>query len=272
MATGNSTEVGHRHRPDRSRWPRPNALNRLTTFGLYPLALAAAWFVFRLPDAAPAVVTVLATGSIFATFGSALMTLFGLAEKDALERVRLDLDILHRDLLRNPEPWRRWPFLSRRSFGALLDGTTVTINLRNPELPFDVGTHHVRVVMPSVYEDFFDLPVLANWWTLRRYRRAFLTAELRRQNEAKPVAVAMDPPGEGGDAPHPAGRMNEWMQYECMCDIWSRVLLFRVARYGTHFGAAVIFAGVLMTAYKLATFAPPVAQPAVAAGAQGPAE
>lgn len=221
---------------------RPAHFHGVTVFVLYLFALGAAWKFFQFPEAGNSVVVVLATGSIFATFGSAIMTLFGLTEKDAAERIRLNLDILHKDLIPQEKPWRRWPFLSRNSRLSLLDGTTLEMNLNNPTLPFDVGLHSINVDLPSVHEDYFDLPVMRNCWLLWWYRKSFRTAETRRMSQ-----------------PHEEENKDQlpnWMLFACVSDIWFRVFQLRFARYGTHLGAGVILAGVLMTVVKIYAIRP----------------
>ena len=215
----------------------PISLHRFTLAIIYVFGLIAAVLVYRFPEAKPSIVAILATGSIFGTLGSAIMTMFGLYEKDLLERINLDLDILHRDIVKEPSPWRRWPFLKRSTTWKLYGGDTISTNLSNPPIRFHVGSHEETIDLPSVPEDFYDLPVLSNFLKLRRFRRAFMTKHTGdRQGKS----------------------IDEILQYECIFDVWRSIICYRIVRYVMHVGAALIVFGVVMVIWHILHFSPPL--------------
>jgi hypothetical protein len=217
-----------------------NRLHLFFVFALYAAAAMVCLWVLRLPDALKDAVTFISTGAVVATFGSALAGLGSIWERDLLERVRLNVDILFTDLLKQKNQWRRWPFLTRAGARRMLDGSTQHWKLQNPEIPLDVGTHTVAVQIPTVLEDFFDLPLLQNFLTLKRFRVAAATAySTRRTKEAEEQAKQKDE--------DESGVRNDYMLYECLHDIWSSVLVFRVARYLAHLGAALALAATVLT-------------------------
>ena len=185
-------------------------------------------------------IALLSTGAIFATFGSAISTLGSVWERDLLERVMLNVDILYKDILRQEIPWRRWPFLLRSGKRRLLDDSIHLGTLSNPEVPLDVGTHVIRVALPTVLEDFFDLPLRRNFMLLAKFRAASGTTFARRKKGAIGVETKME-------------RSDEFMAYECLHDIWRSILSFRIARYTTHFGAGLTIAGAMVTVFHVAT-------------------
>ena len=69
-------------------------LHRSMVILIYVIATVAAINVLSLPEARKDLIVLLSTGAIFATFGSAVATLGAVWERDLLERVRLNIDIL----------------------------------------------------------------------------------------------------------------------------------------------------------------------------------
>ena len=208
--------------------------HRLLVGALYVLAIVIAWSALRLPEAQKDLVALLSTGAIFATFGSAISTIGGIWERDLLERVRLNIDIFYKDILKQESPWRRWPFLPRFGKRKLLDGSTHVGTLANPAVPLNVGTHVITVTLPTVLEDFFDLPLRKNILELARFRAAAATYYGNQSQGSLDEKTGMKP----GEA---------YMAYECLHDIWRSILHFRLARYVTHLGIGLTLAGTGLT-------------------------
>lgn len=210
------------------------ASHRRIVWWLYVVATILAVIVLALPDARKDLVSLLSTGAIFATFGSAIGTVGSLWERDLLERIRLNVDILYKDILHQDRPWRRWPFLPRNGMRFLLDGSTHVSTLRNPQIPLDVGTHVIKIDLPTVLEDYFDLPLFQNLQPLRQFQASAGTVYGRRKKDEKNPHTGLE-------------RNDEYMAFECMLDIWERILLFRAARYMTYFGSGLTIAGAAIT-------------------------
>jgi hypothetical protein len=94
-------------------------------------------------------------------------------------------------------------------------------------------THTIRVALPTVLEDFFDLPLRRNFVLLARFRSAASTTFTRRKKGEVGEETGME-------------RSDEFMAYECLYDTWRSILSFRVARYTTHFGAGITIAGTVV--------------------------
>jgi len=205
---------------------------------LYALSFLVSFKILALPESQKDLVTLLSTGAILATFGSAIGAVGLIWQNDLLERVRLNVDILFRDILKQETPWRRWPFLARTGRRKLLDGNSLQLTLSNPEVPLDVGTHVVKIDLPTVLEDFFDLPLTRNLLPLFRFRRSAHTVFGRKEK-------GIINPDTG------LSSSDEYMAYECMFDIWKSIFKFRVSRYVVHFGSGLTILGAVVVAFHV---------------------
>ena len=202
---------------------------------IYLISIISSYKILILPEPQTNLVTLLATGAIIATFGSAIGAISHVWQSDLLERVKINIEILYHDIFKQKSPWKRWPFLSRSTKNILLDKSTQITTLRNPEIPLDIGTHQINIDLPTVLEDFFDLPVISNFWPLFRFRKAAHTRISNKpKNDANPSTNLT--------------RENEYMAYECMYDIWKTVCIFRLSRYFLHFGSSLIISSVTLVA------------------------
>ena len=209
-------------------------IHRFFVFLLLCITIILSYFIFNLLKSKISIETILSTGAIVATFGSAMSAIGSLFEKDLTKRVFLNIDILYRDILKDEEPWRRWPFLKRKDKSLLLNKNKLQSSLKNPKIPLDVGTHKIEVELPTVQEDFFDLGLFKNYFNLFRYRRAAKTYYFRKKEEKKENET------DGFDY---------LMEYECLFDIWKSIYLFRISRYILIIGVGFIFSSIMNTVY-----------------------
>lgn len=186
-------------------------------------------------------VTLLSSGAILATFGSAIGAIGLIWQTDLHERVLLDVDILYRDILKQDKPWRRWPFLARSATRKLLNGDRHDFVLCNPQIPFDVGTHVLKIHLPTVMDDYFDLPLIKNCWSLLRFRSSAHTVFGRKKRDEKNQETGLS-------------ASDEYMAFECMCDIWSAIFKFRISRYMIHFGSGITIFGACLAALYAVRF------------------
>lgn len=225
--------------------PRQNDGSRLrlhfeTVALLYALSLWMSYKILALPESQKDLVTLLSTGAILATFGSAISAVGLIWQNDLLEKVRINVEILFREILKQKTPWRRWPFLARTGRLKLLDGNSIHLTLSNPKVPLDVGTHVVKIDLPTALDDFFDLPLTRNFWPLFRYRRCAHTVFGRKEKGVINPATGLS-------------SFDEYMAYECMFDTWKSILKFRVSRYVAHFGSGLTILGTTVVALYVGT-------------------
>lgn len=228
-----------RHEPERrGQEPTYDFLSPLRVHyfvcaGLYLGSAAIAWWLLQANGAATGVIALLSTGAILATFGSAVGSLGGVWERDLLERIQTNLEILHRSVLKNDSPWQRWPFLPRSDKRNAGRNSTLHLTLSNEQLSLNVGTRTVQPLLPTVLEDFFDLPLFSNLLPLLRHRVDAHDAMMGRSDEVEQVGGM-----SGFDA---------YCAYECCRDVWLSIAKFRTARYVIHAGAALTITGTLGT-------------------------
>jgi hypothetical protein len=100
-------------------------------------------------------------GSIFATFGSALISVFCIYNDKQYNLFQENLEILRRQI---PElrSWQRWPFLKRYSKDRLSILHSNYYILLNPQITFELNSKSVTVPIPSCTADFKDLSVTNN--------------------------------------------------------------------------------------------------------------
>jgi hypothetical protein len=119
-------------------------------------------------------------------------------QTDLHERIRLNVDILYHDILKQDTPWRRWPFLPGSAKRKLLNGDWHELTLSNPEVPIDVGTYVLKIHLPTVMEDYFDLPLVKNFMPLLRFRSSAHTVFGRKKKDEKNSETGLAPLDPGG--------------------------------------------------------------------------
>lgn len=169
--------------------------------------------------------------SIFATFGSALLGATVIFEQKSEQRVKENVEIWYLKILEQEEKWTRWAFLKRKKTKRLFDNKKNTFKLENPEIPFDVGSHVIKVKLPTVAEDFFDLPVFKDFLKMVRFDKLFYTKANRGdlefdKLEFKDLGAYI-------------------LSYQCIKDILKQACIYRIASYFKHFSIGLIVFGIL---------------------------
>jgi len=207
-------------------------IHRVTVLAMYVVAISLTYKLLSIPAAHESFIASLSSAAILATFGSAVATIGSLWTGDHATRIALNVDILYRDILKQAA-WRRWPFLLRGGQKKLFGGSIQETELHNPVLPLHVGSHDMRILVPTVQDDFFDLPLFSNVIPLMRFRTAAHTTVVNHPKDHVLTCNRLKP-------------IEQYLAYECLVDIWWSVLVFRVARYVVHFGAALTIASAIV--------------------------
>lgn len=212
--------------------------HKLLVFLTYAFSFLVSFWILSLPESNINIVTLISSAAIIATFGSAICSLSAVWQTDLLERVRLNIDIFYKDIYKQDNPWRRWPFLRRSKTSKLLDGNLISEALKNPKIPLNVGSHHLNIDLPTVQEDFFDLSLIKNYVPLRKYREAAQTVYGNHKEQTSDKKSKLSP-------------INEYMAYECVYDIWKTILKFRIMRYFLHFGSGLTIFSALLAIFHI---------------------
>jgi hypothetical protein len=191
---------------------------------LYLLAGLIIYFTFGKVGKSTDLFNLISLAGIFATFGSALLGTTVIFEQKCERRVLENVEIFFKDIVKSKH-WKRWGFLNRQKTITLLNNNKRTMILRNPKLPYDVGTHKIEINLPTVVEDFFDLPIFKDYFLMRKFDKSFHTLAYREIEEGKVLEE------EKGD---------NILSYECVKDILKHACIYRIATYVRHFSIAVI--------------------------------
>lgn len=164
-------------------------------------------------------------GSIFATFGSAIISAVILIENNKLNRILTNIDILYTEILRC-EKWTRWPFLKRYDAKVLLDGKIKSSVLDNPSIQFNLGSHSIEITIPTVQEDFYDLPVFYNFNQMRKFDKQFKTYIVNNDNCI--LNTIFDNIGD---------YLSTW---DCLYDTWRNILIFKMNKLLLKLGVSIV--------------------------------
>lgn len=165
----------------------------------------------------------IALGSIFATFGSSIVAIFSITLSNIYDRFCTNLNILFDELIPH-NSWHRWPFIKRESHSKLYNNELTYQILKNAEICFNVGSHPIVTKLPTVREDFFDLP---NW-------RSFFTMFFEAKNYETFVI---------NNIPDPA---NQLMVWDCVIDNFKTIIIYKVARLMIVIGESFIVSSIIL--------------------------
>lgn len=165
----------------------------------------------------------IALGSIFATFGSSIVAIFTLTLSNIYERFCNNLSILFTKL--SPEnEWHRWPFIKRVSHSKLYNHELTYQVLKNSEIVFNVGSHLLTIILPTVKEDFYDL---ANWSSyLNMFRELKNYESFVLNNITEPA--------------------NSLMLWDCIFDNFKCIAIYKFARLMIIIGESFIFSSIIL--------------------------
>lgn len=167
----------------------------------------------------------IALGSIFATFGSAIVAAASLFCNDCYIKFSDNVLILQNDLLKN-EKWTRWTFIKRKSKKRLLDSGNLTQVLHNAQIEFQLGSHWITISLPTVKADFDDLPIFKFFLKMKRYSKQYETNLCNH-------ATSED--------------TNAFFLWDCVYDIYLQIVLYQICTYLIWIGCSFICTSILFS-------------------------
>lgn len=120
-------------------------------------------------------------GSIFATFGSAVISVISLYCNKQISLFRENLLALH-DQIPDLSSWKRWPFLkrySREKTGIFSYNYHI---LKNPQITFNGKNYRLTIPLPTCSADFYDLPIIINVIKMMWFHKPFMRSVTQHQN------------------------------------------------------------------------------------------
>ena len=120
-------------------------------------------------------------GSIFATFGSAVISVVSLYCNKQISLFQENIFALQEQI---PDliVWKRWPFLKRynREKAGMLQYNYYI--LKNPQITFNGKKYSMTVSLPTCTADFYDLPIVFNIIKLMCFHKSFMKTVMKSQN------------------------------------------------------------------------------------------
>ncbi len=184
------------------------------------LCITITFFIFKLCISNTADLSnTISLGSIFATFGSAIVSVFSITLSNVYEHFCCNINILFKELCPENE-WHRWPFIKRESYSTLYNKDLTYQVLENSKITFNVGSHNISVFLPTIREDFYDLH---NWRSLKNMLRESKNYESYVINNITDSATSL-------------------MIWDCVYDNFKSIALYKFSRLMIVIGGSFIFA------------------------------
>lgn len=160
-------------------------------------------------------------GSIFATFGSAIVSIFTITLSNIYERFCFNTEILFNELC--PEhKWYRWPFIKREAHSSLYNNELTYQKLENAKITFNVGSHPLHIFLPTIREDFYDLP---NW-------RNLISMLLKSKDYESYVLNNLSSPA------------NSLLIWDCVLDNFKSIAIYKISKFMIIVGESFIISSI----------------------------
>ena len=165
------------------------------------------------------------TGSLFATFGSAIIAVFTLYTARYLSNFQECLLILMQELAAEDTDgalWRRWAFIPRVS-RARYAGESRYFGIESAQIEFQIGSTTRAFFLPTTEADFKDLPILSSFLCMKLLRKQYLS---------------------GLDT---VERLSEYPAWDCVTAIYRNILLYKICWYCVWIGVCFVLQSILFT-------------------------
>lgn len=173
------------------------------------------------------------TGSLFATFGSAIIAVFTLYTARYLSNFQECLLVLMQKLAEDDTDgvlWRRWAFIPRVSRTRCADKSQY-FGIESAQIEFLIGTTSRTLPLPTTEADFKDLPILSSFLCMKLLRKQYLS---------------------GLDT---VERLSEYPAWDCVTAIYRNILLYKICYYCVWVGVCFVLQSILFTFFYSAFYA-----------------
>lgn len=156
-------------------------------------------------------------GSIFATFGSAVIAVLSLTSSSQLSSFDQNLAILQNQFSTDKtSKWMRWEFLPRQSRKRIHKRQYKYYRLHNTELYFEMEHHKICLPIPTCRKDFIDLSIFSAWWKMCRYKNRYRIYIYKRDCVA------------------------DFLIWDCLYSMYKNIILYRISEFFIWIGATFI--------------------------------
>jgi hypothetical protein len=156
-------------------------------------------------------------GSIFATFGSAVIAVLSLTSSSQISSFDQKLAILQYQFSTDKtSKWMRWEFLPRQSRKHIQKRQYQYYRLDNAELCFEIENKKISLPIPTCRKDFIDLSIFSAWWKMCRYKSSYSAYIYKRDCIA------------------------DFLIWNCLHSMYKNIILYRISEFFISIGAAFI--------------------------------
>jgi hypothetical protein len=177
------------------------------------------WFVFNVYIDEAIFADSIALGAIFATLGSALVSVFTLFCGEQYVQFRDNAKIFHEQLI-GSKNWERWPFVKRFRVDKVGKKQFETQLLENPTIVFSGFEWSVTIPLPASKVDFYELSIY----------RCFFRLKLNRAIYRRILSMHPDP-----------NALKEILLWDCLEALYRNIVLYRVGKSLAWFGGCFVF-------------------------------
>lgn len=170
-------------------------------------------------------ISCITTGSLFATFGSAIIAVFTLYTGRYFTCFQENLAILTENLAEESHHRtapRRWPFIPRVSRTRFANETHF-FGIESVQIQFQIGAFSHSFPLPTTEADFKDLPILLSYLEMKLIRKHYLT---------------------GLKSPE---HLAEYPMWDCVMAIYRSILLYKASYFCVWIGVCFVLQSIVFT-------------------------
>lgn len=167
----------------------------------------------------------IALGAVFATFGSAIISVFSLYSNMEFSKFQNNLNTLQNQLL-NQKSWNRWDFLKRMERKRISQNNVQYFILRNPQIIFKTLSKQITVTFPASVSDFKEVIFIVDFIKMKLFRRKYYL-HIYEQLESD--------------------LGNAFLVYNCVYDIYKNMFLYKMGNFFIWFGSCFILSSIIFS-------------------------
>ena len=172
------------------------------------------------------------TGSLFATFGSAIIAVFSLYTTRSLSSFKDCLGVLMQELARDDthgDLWRRCSFIPRIQ-RTRIDGKDYFMGVDSVKISFHIGVDEKEMLLPTTLVDFGDIATLRYFIYMKILRKKYIEELVYREQLA------------------------EYPVWDCVTQIYEDVLMYKICYFCVWVGACFVFQSIIFTFFYPALY------------------
>lgn len=167
----------------------------------------------------------IALGAVFATFGSAAISIFSLYCNEEITKFQNNITILQGNLI-NQKFWMRWDFFKRIERKKISLILTQYYIVKNPKITFYISSRQVKVTLPSCMLDFKDILISWNFIKLKYFYSFYYKHIMLNSNEEN---------------------TNSILVYNCLFNIYKNILCYKFGQLFIWIGSGFIFSSIIFS-------------------------